>query len=389
MGRPRKVKRLQETTPHARVDDVPASSPTIVAGIDSAAMDLDLDLAFFDMNDASFLDLMGSDLEMGTSNHMGTPMLPKPVVQQPPPPGLLQGTIAEHPAQHISFDPRPELQVLPGEFSPGQAAGVMTHGLPEDQRLSTLPAQPPSTTPSHPFRPDSDRPHICSCLASLYLALDSLQHLPKSASAAITTARAACRTAYETISCPVCSMPPLDPSSPTDAPIQSVQNMMMLGALLLSLSNAYRTILRAVDEEAHAASLSSRRLTFDISSYGARPPAASDDSVPARQLEPAAWRLTVRALLKLEVYGPSECAPGSEELGGHPLWQPGLKDVVRMMEERSRNRHEELDRLVREGVVRLEKQCDYVPLDNPRGEKPTCFRIIDVAKRSMQRLEIA
>jgi hypothetical protein len=366
-------------------------------------MDLDLELAFFDVNDVSFLDLMGTDMAVNAPTQ-SMPQPPKQPVQQPRSPGILQMMSAGHLAHDIDFshDPEPQPISVSEEFSLEQAAGILSGDLPEITSLPALSPQQSSTTSSQPSASDPNHspPHICSCLASLYLALDSLQHLPKSACAAIKVARSASRTAYNTITCPVCSTPPLDPTSPEahHPPIQSLQNMMMLGALLPSLSNAYKTILRTVDEEAHAATFSSPKIPFDLSSYGglwgpiAAPACGVVDTFDGRKMEPAMWRLTVRALLKADVYGFSDCTPGWEAMGfdkpGQPLFQPGLKDIIQMMEERSRNRHEEIDRLVKEGVLRFDDRCEYIPLDNPRGEKPTCFRIIDLAKRSMQSLDI-
>jgi hypothetical protein len=104
------------------------------------------------------------------------------------------------------------------------------------------------------------------------------------------------------------------------------------------------------------------------------------------------WRLTVRALLKIDVYGLTDCTPALDALGpgkaGSPLWQPGLKDIIQMMEDRSRTRHEQIDALVAAGALQVDGQCEYVPLDAGTGEKPTCFRIIDIAKKSMQSLII-
>jgi hypothetical protein len=191
--------------------------------------------------------------------------------------------------------------------------------------------------------------------------------------------------------------------------------MMMLGALLPSLSNAYKTILAMVDDEARAASEQNRKLVFDLASYGGLWGSLGEDGAPGdcgatdrvngAVLEPAMWRLTLRALLKIDVYGMRECAAGGRgpgtELGdvgegpvtgqGTAVFQPGLKDIIAMMEERSRVRHEQIDRLVAEGVLRFDDGgcgTEYVPLNNARGEKPTCFRIIDIAKRSMQGLVI-
>lgn len=405
MGRPRKVKRPQEPV---HVEDKPESRhPVIVPASDSAMdLDIDLDLAFFDMNDVSFLDLMGSDYHsLGVNNTQShtAPPPPKQLARQARSPGVWKMMNADHLAHEIDFDNHTEPQSLSEEFSLEEAAEIMTAEIPETLSLPALsPPQQPSASSDHPS-PSDPQPNICSCLASLYLALDSLQRLPKDACSAIHVTRSASKTAYNAISCPICSTPPLDPTDASShPPIQSLQNMMMLGALLPSISNAYKTILRLVDEEAHAASLASRRMTFQLAAYGGLWGAlasgdlcggAAADTVEGRELEPAMWRLTVRALLKVDVYGLNGCSPETEgeprpEMPGGPLWQVGLKDIIQLMEERSRARHEQIDALVAAGVLRLDGRCEYVPLDNGTGEKPTCFRIIDIAKKSMQSLVI-
>ncbi|KAH8905472.1 hypothetical protein BR93DRAFT_798422 [Coniochaeta sp. PMI_546] len=408
MGRPRKVKRPQETV---HVEEVPESRhPVIMPASDSAMdLDLDLDLAFFDMNDVSFLDLMGSDY-LVTNNTPAQTAAPPPKqpARQTRSPGVWQMMTAGHLAHDINFDNHTEAQALSEEFSLEEAAEIMAAEIPEITSLPALsPPQQSSASSEHPS-PSTHQPNICSCLASLYLALDSLQHLPKDACSAIRVARSASKSAYNAISCPVCSTPPLDPTETSShPPIQSLQNMMMLGALLPSLSNAYKTILRMVDEEAHAANLASRRITFDLSAYGGLwgslgtdNMCGAADNINGRELEPAMWRLIVRALLKIDVYGLSDCTPawegpgpdrtgaGAAAAASAPLWQPGLKDIIQMMEERSRSRHEQIDALVAAGALRIDGRCEYVPLENGTGDKPTCFRIIDIAKKSMQSLVI-
>ncbi|KAB5580403.1 hypothetical protein GE09DRAFT_1082020 [Coniochaeta sp. 2T2.1] len=398
MGRPRKVKRPQDKPQtHVQVEDEPTErrQPLIMPATDSA-MDLDLDMAFFGMNDVNFLDLMGSDF--APYPHQSAPEPPK---QPAPSPGAWQMMTTEHLAHEVDFDHNPVPDPLAEEVSPQQVADIMTAEIPETISLPALSPQQSSSISSEPSPSSSSQPTTCSCLASLYLALDSLSHLPKDACSAIHVARSASKAAYNTISCPICSTPSLDPTDPNvHPPIQSLQNMMMLGALLPSLSNAYKAILRMVDEEAHAANIHSRKLVFQLTSYGGLWGSLADadnicgaaENVDGRELDPAMWRLTVRALLKVDVYGLSDCTPGYEQFGrdksGQPLFQPGLKDIIQMMEDRSRMRHEQVDALVAAGQLRMSGSCEYIPLENHTGEKPTCFRIIDIAKKSMQSLVI-
>jgi hypothetical protein len=169
---------------------------------------------------------------------------------------------------------------------------------------------------------------------------------------------------------------------------------MMLGALLPSVSNAYMRILTMVDAEAAAADADRRKLTFTIKGYGGlwgwmikidpSNKCASTERLEGAVLEPALWRLTVRALLKIDVYGINGETPGIDETG---VMQPGLKDIIKMMEERSRRRHEQVDALVQAGLVQTTPSCNYVPLTSTT-DKPTCMRIIDIAKKSMDDLVI-
>ncbi len=177
--------------------------------------------------------------------------------------------------------------------------------------------------------------------------------------------------------------------------LPSLQSMMMLGALLPSLSNAYMRILTMVDAEAASADADRRKIKFTLEDYGGlwgwmakmdpiRCGAA--DRLEGALLEPTLWRLTMRAMLKMDVYGiNANMTPGIEGDGNEEPNQPGLKDIINMMEERSRRRHLHLEEMVASGVE-LKSACQYVPLGST--EKPTCMRIIDIAKRSMDELVI-
>lgn len=400
MGRPRKAKQPQEV-PHAHVEDEHEGRQPLILPASDSAMDLDLDMAFFDMNDINFLDLLGPDYSSSTLDQSMTEP-PKQLLPDAHPRSVWGIMSAEHLGQDINFDHQPEPHYLSEEVSLEQAAQIMTVDIPQTPSLPALSPQESSSASDHASPSSAPQPTICVCLSSLYLALDSLQRLPTSVSSAMHVARTASKTAHATITCPTCSTPDLDPTSPSfHPPVQSLQNMMMLGALLPSLSNAYKTILHLVDEEAAAAALAGRKITFTLATYGGLwgPLAASDhlcgatEGMEGKVMEPSMWRLTVRALLRIDVYGLSGCTPGWDGLGPaeDPVSQHGLKDIIRLMEERSVARHEQIDRLVEAGLLQVDGRCggEYVPLGDGTGEKPTCFRIIDIAKRSMQSLVIA
>ncbi|KAK4129544.1 hypothetical protein N657DRAFT_640198 [Parathielavia appendiculata] len=353
---------------------------------------MDLDMSFLDMNnmDMNFLELVDP-------NNTQLPLPPAPVQT-----GSLvyekQGLIAPNAfwpmssgLSDINFD-EPASSAPPPlpEISAEDVAQILSADLPE-----TMPclSPPSSSSPSSDVSsPDSDNIKTCGCLSALYLALNSLQTLPKDVCEAMRVARTATKTAHDTILCPVCGDPPVGPNA--IQPIQAFQSVMMLGALLPSVSNAYMRILSMVDAEAAAADADRRQIPFSLSAYGGLwGMVAKMDPVKCKAqerlegalLEPILWRLTVRALLKMDVYGVNDLTAGIDANVG--FQQPGLKDIINMMEERSRRRHEQVDAMVAAGMIQKPKTMDYVPLSSTT-DKPTCMRIIDIAKRSMDELII-
>ena len=160
-------------------------------------------------------------------------------------------------------------------------------------------------------------------------------------------------------------------------------------------SDAYSSI-EMVDIEVAKAEAEKRKITFTFSSYGGFWGRAADEdlqcttalSVEKTPLEPAAWRMTARALLRFDVYGYTRTEPlhpgGDEE--EEPFIQHGLKDIMNMMEEKSKRRHEQLDAIIASGSLTL-SNCHGHTLPSTT-EKPRCMVIIDIAKRSMDNLVI-
>ncbi|KAK3310137.1 uncharacterized protein B0T15DRAFT_26000 [Chaetomium strumarium] len=402
MGRPRKHRPVELAEPPAKVSE-PREAPTVEAPpvivpdfeFDSS-IGMDLDLSFLDMSgaDVNFLDLVDpnsqylpppaqTSIEQGTAGYQKLPQLGNT-------PGGDFWSMGSGVPGDINFDgplcastPPPAPEITPEEVAQMLSAD-----------LETLPSlsPPSSSSPSTHGSPESDGPPLCGCLSKLYLALASLQTLPKDVSEAMRVARTATRIAHDTILCPVCGDPPIDPAG--KPPLQAYQNMMMLGALLPSLSNAYMRILGMVDAEAAAADKDHRNIRFTLSGYGGLwgllakldpVECNASERLEGAMLEPTLWRLAVRALLKIDVYGIDGMTADIKCRFGD-IQQPGLKDIIKMMEERSRRRHEQLDAMVAAGIVQ-KVNCDYVPL-TATGEKPTCLRIIDIAKRSMDELVI-
>jgi len=181
----------------------------------------------------------------------------------------------------------------------------------------------------------------CSCLASMYLALSSLQVFPNDIVLALKTVRGAASVAARSIWCPQCGSVVLE--SP-DPPIEAFQNTMLLGTILPIIANGYQRLLKMIDHETDIAVTTSTTKTFRFHDYGGL--CGKQDHIEAAitcfekeiffnavEMPPQQWRQTVRALLRVDIYG-------HEQSG---FKHKGLKDLVAEMEQRQIARHELLD----------------------------------------------
>ncbi|KAI0523713.1 hypothetical protein F5B22DRAFT_633833 [Xylaria bambusicola] len=239
----------------------------------------------------------------------------------------------------------------------------------------------------------------CDCMARLYSALNWMQKLPDEVEPAIRLARLAAKTAYEVVNCNKCGsqlLPTMQHKVGSPYMMMIFQNMMLLGTLIPSIVHAYARMLNIVDEETNRAIAERRKMTFKLNGLGGiwghfdnidDEKCGAKRNFAYREMEPAMWRLTVRALLKIDVYGMSgRCtAAGEMPLAADPF-HLGLKDIVTLMEDKAKARHALMDTMVLAGV--WEKPNCFVGAANP-GEPPTCQRIISIARSSVERLCIA
>ncbi|KAM0437740.1 hypothetical protein ACHAPT_002105 [Fusarium lateritium] len=234
----------------------------------------------------------------------------------------------------------------------------------------------------------------CGCLSSLYLALDSLTRLPDEVIPAMRVARNASKVAHDVIECPVCSKPLTDePTKPP--PIQCFQNLMLLGTLVPSACNAYATILEMVDAETAAAKKHGRSFWFAFKDIGGLWGRIGDnaggcstiENYNNKNMEPDMWRLTIRGLLRLDVYGIDET--GEDRPKNQRYLQPGLRDVVNQLEERSRKRHELLDALVAAGHPHDGVSGVIYPSKPCTPEQRTCSKVLETARIALENLVIA
>ncbi len=213
----------------------------------------------------------------------------------------------------------------------------------------------------------------CSCLATIYLAMSSLQELPIEVEAALATVRAAASTAQSSIRCPKCGHCPATLTAP---PIEAFQNTMLLGTILPLIANGYKRLLVMVDEEAAKAKALGIKKVFRMSAYGGF--SSPETLCEAAQhldeavMEPDDWRAAVRALLRVDVYGMDGAIPG-------------LRGIISEMEQRQRVRHKEMH-LLQEN----RSSSDEIEQRECLGEKDMlCLRILDTAKVSIDTLVIA
>ncbi|KAK7416026.1 hypothetical protein QQX98_005477 [Neonectria punicea] len=235
----------------------------------------------------------------------------------------------------------------------------------------------------------------CSCLSSLFLALDNLSRLPPDVIPAMRAARNASKVAHDVINCPSCSIPLLDePSVPP--PIQCFQNLMFLGTLVPSACNAYATILEMVDRETALAKKQGRTFWFSFKDIGGLWGTVGESSDHCSTIQcynnsnmaPDMWRMTIRALLRLDVYGLGKKDDG---ISSHETYtQLGLKDVVTVLEERTRKRHELLDNLIASGQVAKGIPTGVIYPNKPcLPEERNCVRILETARVALDNLVIA
>ncbi|KAF4637446.1 hypothetical protein G7Y89_g652 [Cudoniella acicularis] len=228
----------------------------------------------------------------------------------------------------------------------------------------------------------------CSCLASMYLALSSLQQFPTDIVLALKTVRGAARTAAESIWCPQCGAVVLEKPQP---PIDAFQNTMLLGTLLPIIAHGYQRLLKMIDEETDKAVAAGQTKTFRFNDYGglcrnqttiAGEMACLEKELMfnAVEMPPSQWRTTVRALLRVDIYGHEQAS----------FKHHGLKGLVSQMEERQRARHEWLDELHRDGGhVNLGFEGHFGNVQCLGERTHGCLQILQMAKLAIDSLVIA
>lgn len=370
--------------------------------------------------DMNFLDFLGP----GFISEQPLPACPLPHAM-PIERGLLNINI-----DFDSYSPQqPVNSITPGSTPPDHTyhlvstPSLTSHGtFPWDPNQDPNPATAPPTAaaaaaPSPP--PPPSRPSFpCACLSNIYVALSSLHALPKDVTAAMQVARSACHAAHDAMQCPVCA-PPIH--EPVRHPMATFTTMMTLSSLLPCIADAYKRILDMIDAETLRAIMSETKspLFFSLAAHGGiwgtpahhaprssssssttpnNPNPNPDDAAAAtteqeplcaaslrrfdkQDMDPAQWRLTLRALLKVDVYGLSR--DDSREA----FTQVGLRDLVARMEETSRRRHAQVDQMLDAGLP-APVGLAGLPVRHSGQSVPSCRRVIAVAREAVDNIVI-
>ena len=411
MGRPRKRRQVEEpsqSSPRQRLSSEQGSLPPF-SGYDS--------MSTFSMAPMSF-NLMGqhhtqhSDQDLGFVNmlpdsdaySMSTQTDPNGFLQhdagfgiQPYPLGFDGGV---EPITNIEFHGRDEDSLhVPKHMSHtlGRYLAAQHQAVPVEPAesitsdMSNSAGSPESLpAPSYKAMPTV----TCSCLSSLYLTLDSLSRLPTDLIAAMRVARNASKIAYDVINCPYCSSPMLFEDPSVAPPMQSFQNFMCLGALIPTACNAYVAILDMIEVEAAKAKGDRQNMWFSLRDIGGLwgTIAEQPDKCPRlhdfdnRAIDPETWRRTMRAILRLDIHGLSEISDD-----GLPRPTQGLRDIVRMLDERSNRRHERMDDMVASGQLPTSRHgvmCGNMHQTLPQ-EQRMCWKVLDAARIALDNLIIS
>lgn len=212
----------------------------------------------------------------------------------------------------------------------------------------------------------------CSCLASMYLALASLQQLPTDIVLALKTVRQAAMTASSTVWCPQCGSVMIEKPKP---PIEAFQNTMLLGTLIPVIANGYKRLLDMIDVETDAAVTLGQTKTFRFHDYGGLCGIQSSINETMACIEkemmfntvempPVQWRTTVRALLRVDIYGHDLPA----------FKHRGLKALITEIEERQRARHVWLEHHRDPGLVGEKDPCSGENTQYVFGTEPFSFQ---------------
>jgi hypothetical protein len=407
MGRPRK-KRLVEDQPPESLPDVPLDMPNSEDKAEQTGLGLPLEFST-----DSQLEYLGNPAQHGDMDFLDLLQPPQhdtfnvgntsDAHMYDPGNGFHFGDLGFPMTYNGGLDAPTDGPLTTSNFQYDASSKHLVHSLgqymqaqpplpsdPADSTSSELSGSSPEPLASHSL--STSMAASCGCLSSLYLAMDSLTHLPNNVMAAIRVVRNATKAAHNVLDCYVCCKVEISEDM-RPLPIQSLQNYMCLGALVPTACTAYGQILDMVDAEVASARKEGRMMWFSMAdvgnSNGFQPTCMLLAPYDNKNLDAATWRRLLRGLIVLDVHGPRrEHTMEESQMGSHE--GQGLSGVVRTLVARSRYRHDAMDDLVAQGKpVQGLKFCGgskpYMPL--PEEQRP-CVRNLETARMALENFVI-
>ncbi|KAF5640017.1 uncharacterized protein FTJAE_4563 [Fusarium tjaetaba] len=191
----------------------------------------------------------------------------------------------------------------------------------------------------------------CSCLATFYLAVDDLcKNERLTFPSGLPFLRKTISTASQIANCQICPV----------SHLSAMQNIQLLGTLLMSVGQQYGVILEYIDKESKASMEKNELKRLQFSEVGVE----YSTRAPSYNLElsPTEWADLAKKAVKAEVYG-----NGKEE---ECLW-----GVLNYLEKRQAQWH----------TVPPHQDCPHHYQQSE--EEPFCIKILHKAKESIQALK--
>jgi hypothetical protein len=166
---------------------------------------------------------------------------------------------------------------------------------------------------------------------------------------------------------------------------------MLLGTILPIIANGYGRLLKMIDDETANAIATGRTKRFEYLEYGGlcesqKPLLEALECIGKalplanKEMQPSEWRRTVRALLRVDIYGHEQ--PGFKF--------KGLKDLIAEIEHRQNTRHDILDAQAAAGLPLPEGHFPDLKGSLCLGEKTRgCAEILKMAKVAIDSIVIA
>jgi hypothetical protein len=212
----------------------------------------------------------------------------------------------------------------------------------------------------------------CSCLATIYLALSSLQEFPSDVEAALGAIRSALNTAQAVLRCEQCCR---CEGTPGKSSTEALQNTMLLNTLLPVIINSYKRLLEMVDSEANTAKAAGYQMNCKIvqhsSNFDRSELFGENENVENVFMAPDDWRAGMHRLLRADVYE-------------HDMVNLGLKGILAEMEQRQRNGHLRMDKLSHFGLVNIFQERQCLGEDNA-----PCLLMLNITKIALESLAIS